>query len=606
MKLFNELSKRNVIRMAGLYLISSWLIIQLSEAVLPVFGVPAWVSTALTIALAVGFIPALILSWIYELTPEGVKLESEVTPEESMASITGRRMDRLLLLMIPIVIVVLLSERIAPGQTFDEATEAPLSGEASIAVLPFVNMSPDADNEYFADGISEELLNVLATIEGLRVASRTSAFSFKGTELPLSDIADMLEVGHVLSGSVRKQDLRVRISAQLVHADTDVQLWSQTYERDLVDIFGVQEEIAQSITAELKSMLGDRQVRVRASTADLQAYERFLSGRARFHRRDELAEAITDLNFAVAQDPDFADAWIYLAATHSVSPYYIRSLRPIDTNASTRIALAQAQRLAPDHPLALAVEGQMLTESRDLIGAMDRLTRAAELTRLDPTPVMWLGYFLLRAGYIDQAIEVLEEAMRKDPLVGINHGQLAVAYLSAGQRARAETEAALALDRGWAPAQYLMAMDLLGSGMRDRGIEALTKFLEPRWPEGLASDQWAPFNAALTNPELVDDYWPTTPKPYALEESIGLQRQDLLLDYLAQVDYTDMNNQDFWFWLRSAWLPSTKAFREDPRFFAAVADLGLVDLWEEQGYPAGCRPSEGPEGRHLDCAEFPQ
>jgi TolB-like protein len=605
--LFNELSKRNVIRMAGLYLIGSWLIIQLAEAVLPLFAVPDWVSTALTVLLAAGFIPALIGSWLYELTPEGLKLESEVTPEESIASVTGQRMDRLILIAIPVVIAVLLGERLLPGDRAEVMPPAPaLRGEASIAVLPFVNMSPDANNGYFADGISEELLNVLAGIEGLKVASRTSAFSFKDTELPLSEIAALLDVGHVLAGSVRKQDLRVRISAQLVHADSDVQLWSQTYERDLDDIFGVQEEIARSITAELQSMLGERQVQVTAPTADLQAYERFLSGRARFHRRAELAEGIADLNFAVAQDPDFAEAWIYLAATHSVSPYYIRSLRPINTNASTRIALAQARRLAPDHPLGLAVEGQVLTESRDLIGALDRLTRAAELTRLDPTPVMWLGYFLLRAGYIEQAIEVLERAMRMDPLVGINHGQLAIAYLSAGQRERAESEAALALDRGWAPAQYIVAMDLLGSGFRERGVAALTKFLEPRWPEGLASEEWSPFNEALQNPDQVEAYWITRPQPYSLEESIGLQRQDLLLEHLAQVDHKDMNNQDFWFWLRSAWLPSTKAFREDPRFFAAVADLGLVDLWEEKGYPAGCRPSEGPEGRHLDCAEFPQ
>jgi TolB-like protein/Tfp pilus assembly protein PilF len=473
-------------------------------------------------------------------------------------------------------------------------------------VLPFVNMSPDRDNEYFADGISEELLNVLASIEGLKVASRTSAFSFKGTELPISEIAGQLDVRHILAGSVRKQDLRVRISAQLVDAESDTQLWSQIYEQDLVDIFGVQEEIAQSITAELKGLLGERRVQVQAPTSDLQAYERFLSGRARFHRRAELAEAIDDLQFAVERDPDFAEAWVYLAATHSVSPYYIRTLRPIDTLASTRTALEQARRLAPDHPLGLAVEGQVLTESRDLLGAMDRLTRAADLTRLDPTPVMWLGYFQLRSGYIDEAIETLERAMRMDPLVGINHGQLAMAYLSNGQRARAEMEAALALDRGWAPAQYILAMDLLGIGERERGIEALEKFLAPRWPEGLASEQWSPFNAALNDPERVDAYWATTPKPYMLEEAIGLGRLDLLLDHLGGSDYTDMNNQDFWFWLRSAWLPSTEAFREDPRFFAAVADLGLVELWEQRGYPSGCRTVESTQGMRLNCSEFPR
>ena len=607
MTFFEELNKRNVIRMAGLYLIAAWLIVQGAEALLPLFDVPDWVTSTLSVVLALGLLPALICSWIFEITPEGIKLESEISPEESIAARTGRRMDLLIMISIPIVIAVLLADRFWLEEVeTTRATPSVAAGETSIAVLPFINMSSDANNEYFSDGISEELLNVLAGVEGLRVASRTSAFSFKDSALAVPEIARQLDVRHVLAGSVRKQGQRVRISAQLVHADSDVQLWSQTYERDLIDIFGVQEEIAQSITRELRGLLGERSVRVTAPTADLRAYERFLSGRTRFHRRAELAEAIDDLTFAVEQDPEFAEAWIYLAATHSVSPYYIRTLRPIDTNAATGRALEQAQRLLPDHPLGLAVEGQMLTESRDLVGALDRLTRAAELSKLDPTPVMWLGYLQLRSGYIDKAIATLQRAMRMDPLVGINHGQLAFAYLSAGQREQAEAEAALALDRGWAPSQYIMAMDLLGVGERQRGIAALEKFLEPRWPEGLSSEQWAPFNAALNNPEAVDAYWQTTPKPYMLEESIGLQRLDLLLDHLEQSDYTDLNNQDFWFWLRSAWLPSTEALREDPRFFAAVDDLGLVELWEAQGYPPGCRPIDGPSGRRLDCAEFPQ
>ena len=602
MNIFAELQRRNVIRMAGLYLVIAWLIMQLTGMLLPLFGVPGWVLHVLILLLALGFIPALVLSWAFELTPEGVKRESEITPGQSMATHAGQRVDRLILVGLLAIIALLLAERFWPTeQAASIAVPASVAGKASIAVLPFVNMSPDADNEYFADGISEELLNVLAGIDGLKVASRTSAFSFKDKDTPIAEIARLLDVRHVLAGSVRKQGQRVRIAAQLIHAGSDTQLWAQTYERDLVDIFGVQEDIARAITTELESLLGQRQVQVQASTANLDAYERFLRGRALFHRRAELAQAIDDLEFAVEKDPDFAEAWIYLAATHSVSPYYIRTLRPIDTNTAAQTALQQARRLAPGHPLGLAVEGQLLTETRDLIGALDRLSEAAESSALDPTPVMWLGYMLLRSGYIDEAIEVLESARRMDPLVGINHGQLAIAYLSAGDRERAEAEAALALDRGWAPAQYIMAMDLLASGLQARGLEALVKFLEPRWPDGLASEQWAPFNGALQDPARVDAYWLTTPKPYALEESIGLGRLDLLLDHLQASDYTDLNNQDFWFWLRSVWLPSTSALREDPRFFSAAVDLGLVALWEARGYPPGCQRVTELAGDRLHC-----
>lgn len=602
MSLLAQLQRRNVIRMAALYLVVAWLTIQLAEMLLPRFDVPDWVLLALSVMLVLGFVPALVFSWVYELTPDGVKRESEVTPEHSIASTTARRMDRLVLLGIVVIIILLMTERFFPSErAVVERLPSATTGEASIAVLPFVNMSPDADNEYFADGISEELLNVLAGIEGLKVASRTSAFSFKDKTTSIAEIARLLDVRHVLAGSVRKQGQRVRIAAQLIHADSDNQLWAQTYERDLVDIFGVQEEIAQAIAAELEDLLGQRRVQVRAPTASLDAYERFLSGRARFHRRAELVEAIRDLSFAVEQDAEFAEAWVYLAATHSVAPAYIRTLRSIESNAAAALALERAQRLAPNHPLGLAVEGQMLTESRDLLGALDRLSDAAELSTLDPTPVMWLGYLLQRSGYIDESIVVLERAKRMDPLAGINHGQLAIAYLSAGDGARAEAEAALSLDRGWAPAQYIIAMDLLASGERARGIDALVRFLKPRWPEALESPEWAPFKAALEHPDRVDVYWETRPKPYALEESIGLGRIDLLLDHLERSDYSDQNNQDYWFWLRSAWLPSSSALREDPRFFAAVADLGLVSLWETRGYPPGCRRVAAASGDHLDC-----
>ena len=603
MSFFSELQRRNVIRMAGLYLVVAWLIVQLAGMVLPLFGVPAWILPGISLLLALGLVPALVFSWVYELTPQGLMRESQIAREQSITASTGRRMDRVILVGLLVIIALLMAERFWPSERADVERPPPAaSGKASIAVLPFVNMSPDAENEYFADGISEELLNVLAGIEGLRVASRTSAFSFRDTDTSIADIARLLAVDHVLAGSVRKQGQRVRIAAQLIQAQNDNQLWAQTFERDLVDIFGVQQDIAQAITAELAGLLGQRQVQVRAPTANLEAYERFLSGRARFHRRAELAEAISDLSFAVAQDPGFAEAWVYLAATHSVAPSYIRTLRPIEARAAAAVALEHAQRLVPKHPLALAVEGQMLAESRDLVGALDRLSEAAELSRLDPTPVMWLGYLLLRSGYVDESIAVLERAKRMDPLAGINHGQLAIAYLSAGDRARGEAEAALSLARGWAPAQYILAMDLLGSGEGARGIEAMQRFLVPRWPDGLNSPEWSGLRDALANPALVDAYWATRPQPYSLEESIGLGRIDLLLDHIERADYTDLNNQDFWFWLRSSWLPSTAALREDPRFFAAASDLGLVALWESRGYPPGCRRFANASGDHLDCS----
>jgi adenylate cyclase len=215
----------------------------------------------------------------------------------------------------------------SPGSTQASAPESVTSKqdpapEASVAVLPFVNMSTDAENGFFADGISEELLNVLARVNGLKVASRTSAFSFKGKDTAIPEIARQLGVQHVLEGSVRKQGQRVRITAQLIKAGDDTHLWSESYDRDLNDIFKVQEEIAQAITRQLESILGKRRIEVAASTDNLEAYQNFLRGRARFHRREELLKAIEDLAAATRLDPDFGEAWVYLAATWWVAPGY--------------------------------------------------------------------------------------------------------------------------------------------------------------------------------------------------------------------------------------------------------------------------------------------
>ncbi len=613
-----ELKRRNVIRMAGLYLVGAWLVTQVAATLLPVFEAPTWVMKTIVGILAIGFIPAMVFAWVFELTPEGLKRDAEVTPEQSIAPQTARKMERMILVLFAFALAFFAFDKFMLAPKREAALVASTSqtvraqalastknvvSEASIAVLPFVNMSTDAENGFFADGISEELLNVLAGVDGLKVASRTSAFSFKGKDTPIPEIARQLGVQHVLEGSVRKQGQRVRITAQLIKAGTDEHLWSETYDRDLTDIFKVQEEIAQAITKELEGILGKRQVAVAASTANLDAYQSFLKGRARFHGRGELLEAIKDLSNAVKLDPDFSEAWIYLAATWFVTPgYYTEDdIKAAKAKAEARAALKRAEALAPKHPMVLALQANFLEENGDFIGALALLQESAKLSTQDSNPMMWRGLLLLRTGYVDEAIAVLESAQKLDPLSGINNGYLAMAYLSAGHYEKAEATARKAASQGWNPAIFIITYDLAARGERKHALAIWDELITPFESQEEAG-QNAAERALLENPTNSNAFAARTDaRTIDLEFSIAINRFDLLLDFSDQVQKQAPEDRRRQWWLRTAWLPSTLALRENPRFFALAKELGIVSLWEARGYPSACKRVQASGGDHLDC-----
>ena len=605
--------------MAGLYLVGAWLITQVAGTILPMFDAPAWLPRSIVLVLAIGFIPAIIFSWVFELTPEGLKRDSEIPEATSIAPQTARKMERSILVLFAIALAFFGVDKFylapkreaalvaATSQTVKAQTLANTKtaiNEASIAVLPFVNMSTDAENGFFADGISEELLNVLAGVDGLKVASRTSAFSFKGKDTPIPEIARQLGVQHVLEGSVRKQGQRVRITAQLIRAGTDKHLWSKTYDRDLTDIFKVQEEIAQAITQELESILGKRQVAVAASTDNLDAYQSFLKGRSRFHGRNQLLAAIKDLSKAVKLDPDFAEAWIYLSATWFVAPGYHADdeIKPAKARAESRAALKRAEALAPKHPMVLALRANFLEDEGDLVGALALLQESAKLSTQDSNPMMWRGLLLLRAGYVDEAIAVLESAQIQDPLSGINNGYLAMAYLSAGQYEKAEAAARKAASQGWTPAIFVIIYDLAARGEHERALAIWDELVAPGAQKANAGIN-AAVRALLVNPANNDAFTVlhADDRTTDLEFTIAINRFDLLLDLVDQVQKQKPEDRRRQWWMRTAWLPSTLALRENPRFFALAEDLGMVRLWETRGYPNACKRVKASSGEHLDC-----
>ncbi|HSM68406.1 MAG TPA: hypothetical protein VK830_01740, partial [Xanthomonadales bacterium] len=365
MNFFEELKRRNVVRVGVAYTVAGWLLAQVVQLAADSFEAPAWVMKMLITVLVIGLPVVLVFSWAYELTPEGIKREKEVTKDASTTHQTARKLDYLTIaLLVGVFGVVVLDRYVIPGASTPIPSAASTSLQTpsdsgadrnSIAVLPFVNMSADPEQEYFSDGISEELLNLLVRVDGLTVASRTSSFAYKDTPgTSIAQIADDLKVAHVLEGSVRKSGDKVRITAQLIDTRNDRHLWSDTYDRELDDIFVIQDDIANAIVSALRTELGvempQESVTVTAATGNVDAYQLYLQARELVRARRDLDQAVRLLEQAVALDPEFARAWAELALAAYLGPAWNvtdRDYHGIALNAAqTAIELDSSQSIA--------------------------------------------------------------------------------------------------------------------------------------------------------------------------------------------------------------------------------------------------------------------
>src|SRR6266513_4585138 len=414
---FSELKRRNVIRAAGLYLVGAWLLTQVASTVLPMFGAPDWLPRSIVILLVIGFVPALIFSWAFELTPQGLKRDEDVPLEQSIAPQTGRRMNRMIIAVLVLALgyfavdkFVLSQRREKSAAGVSSSSNAP-TNEKSVAVLAFANLSDDKGSEYFSDGISEELLTVLQKIPGLHVAARTSAFSFKGKHATAQEIGQKLGVAHLVEGRVRKAGDVVRIAARLTQANTGEEQWSENYTRNLKDVFAVQTEIAQTIVEQLRGQLtggaanpttkAEIQAEVRAAvkggTKNVEAHESYLQGRffANRHSEKETGQARVAYQRAVELDPKFALAWAGLAQTHVWDCNYATEGGQKGFNAhlaAAREALERALSLEPDLPDALFARATIETNfDYNWKAAAETLRKALALTPQDPALLMWAG-----------------------------------------------------------------------------------------------------------------------------------------------------------------------------------------------------------------------
>lgn len=478
MSLFADLKRRNVIRMAGVYLVGSWLIAQVAGTILPVFDVPNWVMQAIVLVLATGLLPALVFAWVFELTPQGLKRDREVRPGASNAPKIAQRMNLTIIALLILAVLyfgldkfVLSPRRNAALVSAVEQRRAPLVSTAplvkevaaSIAVLPFVNMSSDKEQDYFSDGISEDLLNLLAKIPQLRVTARTSSFSFKGKDIAIPEIARKLHVAHVLEGSVRKSGNTVRISAELVDAATDTQLWSRSYDRKLDDIFAIQDEIAADVIKQLKiTLLGAPKAKV----VEPDAYRLFLKGRqlSRQTTAESLTQAIAEYRHALTLEPGYAAAW------SGLSDAYVRqadhSLVPIEQG--YRLAREAANKALALDPNSAAAHAELawVMMPNDLASAARHLTRALAQDPNDADALRSAAFLAMDIGQLDSAVALGESMIARDPLGATSHANLGFIYLQAGRPDSAinSFRTALALSPGENLAHVSIGMALLQLG----------------------------------------------------------------------------------------------------------------------------------------------
>jgi TolB-like protein len=578
MTLFAELKRRNVFRVAAAYLVTGWLLIEIGNTLEETLHLPDWADTLLAFFLIIGFVPTLFFTWAYEITPDGIKKERDIEVADATRSSTARKLNQLIVVVMALALVYFALDKWVfngePAPLVETQTETAQAAPA-----------------YFSDGISEELLNLLVKIDGLRVPSRTSSFAFKGQNTDIKDIARQLDVGHILEGSVRKAGNRVRVTAQLIDVATDTQLWSETYDRELEDIFAIQDEISGNIVRELQLVLGTRRADQKP-TENLEAYNLYLRGLYLFQQRgDGLLEAERFLMEATDLDPEFAEAWGLLALVRVTAPGYLGT----SVKASEQSVLEAAQRaqgLVPKQPHALLAQAQ-LAEGRE--GWAEALDLFHEVTDSHPNIALarlWYGVSLLSAGYLSEALDQLRESVRLDPLAPTNIDWLARALVLNGYPDEAVATAQRALALGRSQAMLPIHLSALVTGRFDEVRQAII----PEFVMGYG--YFENIYRVIENPELYDDAvawaerestgaWPPRMIRYA-RLAFALAAQKPEDTYRALHDVLGFDRTI----IVQLWVPQGRWLLHHPVGRQFIEDVHLDSLWERRGWPDRCRRAD--------------
>ena len=596
---FSELKRRNVYKVAVAYAVVFWLLIQAASILFPTFEAPPWVMKVFVAMIVLGFPIALIFSWAFEITPEGLKREEEVSPDESITRHTGRKIVGITVILAVIATGLFAFQLLRPRLTSTAVSSTAVAAlpEKSVAVLAFDNMSDDKGSEYFSDGISEELLTVLQKIPGLRVAARTSAFSFTGKSATAQEIGQKLGVAHLVEGSVRKAGDVVRIAARLTNTASGDETWSENYTRNLQDVFAVQTELAQTIVAQLRGQLTgvaanpttkaeiQNQVRAaaRGGTQNVEAHESYLQGSFFLHRHSEKEtdQARAAFERAVQLDPQFALAWAGLAQAHVWDCNYGTENGQKGFNAhllAARQSVERALSIEPDLPEALYPRAMIETNfDYNWKGAAETLRKALALAPQEPTLLMEAANLAQARGEIAEAVNHNRQAVALDPVNAQARAFLASSLSNLGKQseARAEYERVIELNPSAPNSHAAIGMIDVLQGAFEEGALAAQKDVAgwarlltlscARWGQKRIPES----DAALA--ELIEKFGETA--AYQIADVYGYRGdKDHVFEWLERARRQ-----------RDAGLPSLRAdpllsnLHQHPRWDALLRSIGLAD-----------------------------
>jgi TolB-like protein len=603
--IFRELRRRSVFRVAAVYLAVAWLLAQVVAVVKEPLHLPNWFDTVVIVFLALGFPIALVCAWAFELTPDGLKRTEDADHAPQAPASLGRKIDFVIIGALVVALVLALWDRNAPS---DEAasTVAEQIGSAnsvrSVAVLPFANVSSDPEQEYFSDGLSEEVLNDLARIEGLKVPARTSSFAFKDSTEGVQAIAAKLGVGHILEGSVRKSGNRLRITAQLIDAANGYNMWSKTYDKELNDVFAIQEEIAESVANALSITLGigDR-ARIKSGTENVDAYNAFLTGRALINDLgpDQTLMAAKEFIRATELDPNFAEAWAALGDSY-IQRMFVFSSDYDEMLGKAEDAAHRALSLSPDlasghYVMAYVYSLRANWELADKEFATARSIRSE-----------WNTYFgsavlEMAVGRNERARDYWLRAREAEPRLAYFAGVLSLTYDILGLPDLADKEYAasqgLAGDRRWLE-QYRLGA-IMGRGTPDQ-IKAQAHRLAAATDAISAGERRVvdELDHGTLTLDAIRAWRDEAPERIHDDIVIGLWAAYLGDDEMAfdQIRQALTTNPVLGF---NVWLPVMKGMRNEPGFEPLLEQLGLVDYWRKTGWPELCRPV-GVDGFECD------
>lgn len=590
MSFISELQRRNVIRVAVGYLAGSWLLIQILETLFPIFGLAETSIRVVVVMLAIGFPIVLVLSWIFEWTPEGLQRDDGAVTEAD--ALSRRRLDRVIFVVLVLAVSYFAVDKFVLDPARDARQEQAAEdrgrtaafiesyGDKSIAVLPFADMSASGDQAYFSDGIAEEILNLLAKVSQLRVISRSSAFQYRGDHIHIPTVAEELNVSYVLEGSVRKAGERIRITAQLIDARADAHVWSETYDREFSDIFAIQDDIARSIVDELEiTLLGEGP---KIKRTDPETYALFLQGHHALYVLQEYTESTEQLlKQALARDPDYVPALTTLvhitaSLTGDGGPYTKYSYE--EGIPLMRGYVDRALAIDPEDGRANAHRGWMaFYYNNDVETASRYLNRALEYDPNDELTLFYAGTVNGYIGHFEDALPLLEAAVARDPLCNPCLYSIMLNYIRAGRLDGALAASERRMRIG--PGGWITRGDIhFFKGELLKAIENYDRQKEPRY-------SWLSARAIALH-ELGDEAAFTE----AFEELKRIEQTDAYLEiarvhaWLGNLDaafeslarYFDPEHPVFSMHVaRLIWNPFFQNLHEDPRWLELREKAGL-------------------------------